>query len=95
MKQGSTHKVQLNAVAPLTIQSVTAMTFEIFRVGSKQAIASKTIGNGIVSNNDHWLVTITADDLNVHGEVERQVKFVSEGLEYIFNLGFTEIEPSK
>lgn len=94
MQQLSTHEIQLNAVDDLNINSVTAIRFEIFKVGSKTPFIVKSLGNGIAANANGWKVTIDASEINLSGDVYREVYFVSDGKEYRKPFGYTNIKES-
>lgn len=92
MRQGSTHTIQLNAVSPLTVERVTAMTLKFFKAGSKAAFITKSLGSGIEANDNGWLVTIPGSEITIYGKVERQLQYVSESKNYVVELGFSEIK---
>jgi hypothetical protein len=95
MMQGSTHTIQLNAVAPLSPELISSLTFQVFKVGVSLPFISKTVGNGIVLVDEHWIITLSADDLNISGEVERRIKFTSDGKDYINKYGYSNVEATK
>jgi hypothetical protein len=95
MRQGSTHQIQLNAVAPLTVERVTAMTLKLFKAGSKTAFMTKTLNNGIEPADNTWMITINGSELTTHGQIERQLEYISDSKNYVVDLGFSDIAQTK
>lgn len=94
MTAGSTYTIQLNAVAPLTVERVTSMTFAIYKVGSATALVTKSLGDGIEVNDDGWLVTIPGEQISSSGYFNRVLKFTSNSLPYIIRYNKIEIKPN-
>jgi hypothetical protein len=95
MTQGSTHEIQLNPVAPLTVERVTAMTLKYFKIGSKVPFITKTLGDGIEPVDNHWIVSITGTEVTAYGKAERQLQYIDNGKPYTRFLGTVDIRESK